>query len=134
MRRAIVLANIFVAGSIVCAFAGERVTNPRALVVRGVNGGTCDAAGIGAGSDPKVGVNTEVQNLSVNCSPDGKTAINSLRTTIPNPHICWAKLEDLEKRNANIMVVTDRVIGNEYHCLVSDITPNQMVKALHYRP
>lgn len=63
-----------------------------------------------------------------------KIGVNVPRTAIPKRPICWAKLEDLETRNARIMVVTDPVQGNVYHCLVSDITPNQMVKALHDKP
>ncbi len=134
MRHVLVLAATLLAGSTVCTLAGERVTNPRAVVVRGMNAAFYDANSIGAGSDPKVGVNTDVQNLSVNCGPDGKTGVDQLRTTIPNPHICWAKLEDLEARNSAVILATDPLPNNGYHCLIRDITPNEMRKALHYKP
>lgn len=117
------------------AMAGERVTSRTALIVRGENNaGSCVAASIGAGSNPQVGVNTDVQNLSVNCSPDGKTDVSKLAKSLPQAHSCWAKLEELEARNSNVIVATDPIDGNPYHCLVRDITPTEMAKALHYKP
>ena len=37
MRHVLVLVATLLAGSTVCTLAGERVTNPRAVVVRGMN-------------------------------------------------------------------------------------------------
>ncbi|MFY2561235.1 hypothetical protein ACN469_26780 [Corallococcus terminator] len=112
---------------------GERINAPTAFIVRGMNGTTCGAQSIGAGSTPQVNVTTEVQNLSVSCSEDRKVTLDMLRKPLVNPHICWAKLEELEARSADIIVSTDPTGDNPYHCVVSDITPNQMVQALHYR-
>ena len=134
MSRRILLAGLALIGSTTLALGGQRVNNPNALIVRGVNLPLCDAQALGAGSNPQVGVNTDVQNLSVNCSPDGKIGVNVLRQGIPNPHICWSTLKDMEARNASLRVVTDPVDGNALHCTVNDITPNEMRKALHYKP
>lgn len=116
------------------ALADERVTAPQALIVRGQNGGApCDAQAIGNGSVPKVNVTTDVQSLSVNCSANSKDDINTLRANLPQANICWAKLEELEQRNASVVVQTNPIPGNPYHCLIGGITPTEMVKALHFR-
>ncbi len=114
------------------ATTGRRVTDRKALIVRGVNGASCDANGLAQGSDPKVKPDQDVQNLSVNCDPEGGN-VQQVRKGLPQAHVCWTKLEDLEARNADVMVQTDPLEDNPQHCLVRDITPNQMVKALHYR-
>ncbi|PWB65214.1 MAG: hypothetical protein C3F17_04720 [Bradyrhizobiaceae bacterium] len=133
MSRALALAAAAIVALSGVAMA-KRVNDARALVVRGMNGTFCDPNNLGAGSDPQVTNNSEVQNLSVACSPDGSLDVHQLRRSLPNPHICWAKLEDLEDRNEGVIVSTDPLPGNPNHCLVRDITPNQMIRALHYRP
>ena len=134
MLRAIFVSGLLATVLPHAALSGERVNNPRALVVRGMNVTNCNAASIGAGSNPQVGVNGDVQNLSVSCSPDGKTSLKTLRKPLPNPHYCWTTLKDLEKRNGNVALITDPTPGNAFHCIVNDITPNEMKKALHYVP
>lgn len=114
------------------ARAGDRVNQSTALVLRGVNGVNCDPNGIAQGSDPQTKPDQDVQNLSVNCAPDGGD-VNKLRKGLPQAHICWATLSELESRRSDIMVETDPLPDNANHCLVRDITPNEMVKALHYR-
>jgi hypothetical protein len=114
------------------ASAGERVNQARAVVIRGVNGQFCDPNGIAQGSDPSVKPDQDVQNLSVNCAGEGAD-VNKLRKSLPQAHICWATLAELEGRRSDVIVETDPLSDNPNHCLVRDISPDEMVKALHYK-
>jgi hypothetical protein len=134
MSRASALAALAIVAFTGATAAQERVNDPRAIVVRGMNVTFCDPNNFAAGSDPQTGTTGVVQNLSVVCSPDGKIDVQRLRKQLPNPHVCWAKLEDLEERSEGVIVTTDPLPGNPNHCLVRDITPNELTKAMHYKP
>ena len=101
-------------------------------VVRGVNGAYCDAAAIGSGNDPKVGVKDDLTNLSISCSENQTDTVKELRAFLPNAHICYSTLETLRKARREVTVVRDPKADNPFHCLLGTITPNQFVSRSRY--
>jgi hypothetical protein len=138
MLRILSVAAVAVVALSGPAFAREVVKNKNALIVRGMSPNNCSAQSLADGSDPQVKKNEDVQNLSVICSPDGSLTVQQLRQGLPNAHVCWVRLRDLEKvSRSTVKVVTDPLLipqPNPLHCLVSDITPNQLRKVMKYQP
>jgi hypothetical protein len=109
------------------AAGNKAITKAQTKIVRGMNGLSCDATAIGNGNDPHVGPKTELTNLSVSCSDDTSVSYSQLRAPLPNPHACVSTLGSLRKQNRTVAVVRDGNNQNPYHCLLQNITPNQVV-------
>lgn len=98
------------------------------LVVRGTNQpGNCVAQNVGNGNSPRVGVNELLTDLSVSCGDPAKVTIAQLKAPLPNAHACKSDLVKLRKKNKAVKLVKDPTGDNPYHCLLSDITPNEFV-------
>lgn len=137
------LCRIAVLGSMIfglaaCASQSETSYNKGlgadTKVVRGVNQTYCDATAIGNGSNPKVGKKEDMTNLSVSCSDNKKVSFDDLRAPLPSPHFCQTTIGKLRKKNKSVVIVSDPVPTNRYHCLLSRITPNQFVAGSKYWP
>lgn len=119
---------------IVAEATGKKpITAASTKIVRGANGGTCEATAIGNGNNPSVGVNEDLTNLSVSCSDQKGVSWSQLRAPLPNAHACVATLGDLRKRNKYVTIVGDPTDDNPYHCLLEDITPKQFVAGSNYQ-
>lgn len=110
----------------------DSVNHAWTKVVRGVNQTACIPANIGNGNDPSVGPKEDLTNLSVSCSADKKVTFQQLRAPLQNNHACRTTIGALRKQNRYVAIVADPIDGNPYHCLLSDITPNQFVQGAKY--
>lgn len=98
------------------------------LIVRGYNlNSPCDAAIIGTGNTPPVGPKEPLTDLSVSCGSSKKVTIQQLRQPLPNAHACVTFLRKLRDKNKLTQLVADPTPENQYHCLLSVITPNQFI-------
>lgn len=102
-------------------------------IVRGVNGGYCDAQAIGNGNNPSVKPTQDLTNLSISCSKKKADTVAQLRQYLPSPHICYSTLSDLRKSRKEVVVVRDPTGTNPYHCLLATITPNEFVSRSRYK-
>ncbi|RRH93905.1 hypothetical protein EH240_28580 [Mesorhizobium tamadayense] len=89
---------------------------------------------IGDGNNPKVDPSEDVDNLSVNCSDDKTVTESVLRSSLPaGTHIYSGTLETLRNSRKGVTLVRDPVPGNDYHCLLSNVTPKQFISGTSWK-
>lgn len=103
------------------------VTADVTLIVRGIHGASCDARAIGAGSSQRVRAGNEVEKLSVSCSDDPSMGPEVLRKGLGGEHACVVVLGDLRQAAPGVRLARDPTESDPYHCLLSGVTPNQLV-------
>src|SRR3954454_1755268 len=101
------------------------VTADDTRIVRAVQGTSCDARVIGAGSMPKASPEENVEGLSVSCTNDPEVGLDALRKAMPKTHACVLVLNDLRQVAPGIRLVRDPNTENPYRCKLSRVTPNQ---------
>lgn len=106
---------------------GRPITDKWTKIVRGANVCPLTARSVGDGNNPKVGPNEPLSDLSVNASDDKKVSYAELAAGLPNAHFGFTTLDDLRKANQFVLIVRDPLPNNQYHCLLSVITPKEFV-------
>jgi hypothetical protein len=101
------------------------------VLVRGVNFDPANmappppAARVGAGNDPAVNANEMLTNLSVNCAKNpGPRTITEMIGLLPGDYYYQVNLSNLGQ---SAKIAEDPKKGNQYHCLLSDVTPKTFV-------
>jgi hypothetical protein len=110
---------------------GPPITAEWTKIVRGANSCPLTAQSVGDGNNPKVRPNEPLSDLSVNASDDKKVTYSTLAAGLPNPNYGFTTLGDLRKANKFVLIVRDPLPNNPYHCLLSVITPNEVVSKIH---
>jgi hypothetical protein len=111
---------------------GKRpITAEWTKIVRGANGCPLTAQSVGDGNNPKVRPSEPLTDLSVNASDDKKVTYSTLAAGLPNTNYGFTTLGELRKANKFVLIVRDPLPNNPYHCLLSVITPKEVISKIH---
>ena len=114
--------------------AGKKpTTRDITKIVRGSNAVPCNAQAIGQGNSPPVRAAEDLTNLSVSCSDNKNVSYNELRNYLPHPHACGSTLDNLRKARRTVTIVSDPTNTNPYHCILSDITPEEFIRSIKWQ-